>query len=473
MFVGRRSELRTLEGILSKLTDRGGATQGRALLIRGRRRVGKSRLVEEFLDRAQIPSLFFAASGRPVTDELGLFAEEAAASSLPGASLFRGVRLSSWDSTLRLLVSALPDEKPSVVVLDELPYLIANDPDIEGTLQRVFDRELSRKPVLFIGIGSDLAMMEALNEYGRPFHQRAREMVIPPLSPAEVRAMVGLGPAESFDAFLVTGGLPLNCADWEPGMSVFEFLEREVNDPTSALLVSAERSLAAEFPSEAQARTVLQAIGTGERTFANIGRAAGQIQQASLNRALDLLQRKRIVAGELPLSTKASREKRYRIADPYLRFWLNFLGPRIGEIERGRGDRVMSAIETSWTSWRGRAIEPVIRDALERLSPPQFESKSGTLGVVGGYWTRSNNPEIDLVVGDRAPIAKEIVALGSVKWLEDAPFDAHDLSKLQHHRTQLPGANDDSPLIAVSRSGVSVEGVEVFGPEELLEAYRQ
>jgi uncharacterized protein len=62
--------------------------------------------------------------------------------------------------------------------------------------------------------------------------------------------------------------------------------------------------------------------------------------------------------------TDGAREARYRIDEPYLRFWLPFVGPGIPMIERGRGDRVLKSIRTSWTSWRGRAIEPVIRDAL-------------------------------------------------------------------------------------------------------------
>lgn len=141
------------------------------------------------------------------------------------------------------------------------------------------------------------------------------------------------------------------------------------------------------------------------------------------------------------------------MADPYLRFWSAFLGPHVGEIERGRGDRVLARIGASWASWRGRAVEPVIREALERLAPPVVVGADGVPGVVGGYWTRTNNPEIDLVVADRAPVAKQVIALGSVKWLEKAPFDGHDLGVLHGHRTKLPGAAPDAPLIVVARSG--------------------
>lgn len=400
------------------------------MLIRGRRRVGKSRLVEEFVDHIDVPHLYFAASGRPIRDELRLFAQEVATSDLPGTALFDGVELSDWDAALRLLATVLPDDG-SVVVLDEVPYLAASDKNFEGSLQRAFDRELARKRVLLIGIGSDLAMMEALNEYGRPFHQRATEMIVPPLTPYEVGSLLELPAADAIDAYLVTGGLPLICNEWQPRESLWDYLREATGDPTSALLVSAERSLAAEFPSDAQARAVLGVIGSGERTFTNIGRAADAIPHGSLS----------------------------------------FLGPRLGEIERGRGDRVLARVRTSWTSWRGRAIEPLVRDALERLAPPVTTGRDDVPGVVGGYWTRTNNPEIDLVVADRAPIAKHIIALGSIKWLENSPFDSHDLGQLHAHRTQLPGAAADTPMIAVARSGCAVDDVVHIGPEDLVKAY--
>lgn len=82
------------------------------------------------------------------------------------------------------------------------------DPDgvFESVLQRSWDRELSRKPVLLILVGSDLSMMEALTSYGRPFHQRGTQLNVGPLNPADVAAMAGLSAAEAFDAALVTGG---------------------------------------------------------------------------------------------------------------------------------------------------------------------------------------------------------------------------------------------------------------------------
>ncbi|MCF2528067.1 DUF234 domain-containing protein [Yinghuangia soli] len=188
-----------------------------------------------------------------------------------------------------------------------------------------------------------------------------------------------------------------------------------------------------------------------------------------MGRGLGTLTDKRIVAGEHPLSTKPSRETRYRVADPHLRLWLAHVGPYLPEIERGRGDRVVERLRRAWPSWRGRAVEPIVREALARL--PENELPPGCQ-VFGGYWTRTNDPEIDLVAADREPVAKHVAAVGSIKWLENSPFDGRDLSRLLVHRTQLPGATDDTPPLVVSRSGVSLPGLPyVYDPARLLGAW--
>ncbi|CRK60864.1 archaeal ATPase, fused to C-terminal DUF234 domain [Alloactinosynnema sp. L-07] len=460
-FVGRKQELAQLAAELAVVGE-----SGRCLLLRGRRRVGKSRLVEEFIDRAGVPSVFYSASGGPSDRELAQFADEVLASDLPNRSLFADVGLHSWDAALRLLAEAVPATEPSVVVIDELPYLVVADPAFEGTLQRVWDRVLSRKPVLLILVGSDLSMMEALNTYGRPFHQRGTPFVLSALNPAEVGEMLHLDAAPAFDAYLVTGGLPLVCAEWPRGASVREFLSQSLGRQTSALTISGELALAAEFPPQADARRLMSAIGSGERTRAAISRAV-EAPQASADRALKLLIEKRAVAADRPLSTKPSKETRYRIADPYLRFWLQFIDPHREELARGRGDRVLDRLDTSWTTWRGRAIEPVVREALARLLPGTDPL------VVGGYWTRSTDVEVDLVGADRGPVAKRVAFVGSIKWLERRAFDHRDLAALIAHRDRVPGTDEDTPLIVVSRAGNRVDDAvsRVYGPADLLAAW--
>jgi hypothetical protein len=71
---------------------------------------------------------------------------------------------------------------------------------------------------------------------------------------------------------------------------------------------------------------------------------------------------------------------------------------------------------------------------------------------VGACWTRTNDLEIDLVIADRQPVAKRILCVGSTKWPEEAPFGRRDLARLLVHRSQLPGASADTPLMVVARS---------------------
>jgi hypothetical protein len=280
--------------------------------------------------------------------------------------------------------------------------------------------------------------------------------------------MLDLPPADAFDAYLVSGGLPLILDEWPEGMTALDYVAAAVSDPLSALLVSGERALAAEFPPDSQARFVLNAIGSGDRSFTKIQHSAG-LPQASLNRALHLLTAKRAVTASTPLSTHPSRETRYSVADPHLRFWLEFLGPHLPEIERRRGDLVAARVRTSWTSWRGTAVEPVVREALRRIS----DQLPGQPSVIGGYWTRTNDPEVDLIGADREPVAKRIALVGSVKWRDGHPFDERDLAALVAHRAQVPGADDDTPLVAVSRSGVQVNSPVALGPADLIAAWRR
>ncbi|MFD6156716.1 ATP-binding protein [Nocardia sp. NPDC060256] len=467
-FIGRQRELNTLDAALTGVeAEIGTAKPGRCLILRGRRRIGKSALVEEFVHRRRVPNVFHTSEIGFGTDPLTEFVDAVRSSSLPDAEVFAEAVPGNWTAAFRLLASILPDDHPCVVVMDELPYLMDPAGAFESVLQRTWDRELSRKPVLLILIGSDLAMMHALTSYGRPFHQRGTEMRLGPLNPNDVATMTGLEPAAAFDATLVTGGLPVICARWRSGEDIWEFLSRELADPVSPLVVSAQLSLAAEFPDQTQARHVLAAIGSGERTFTNVARAAGGIAHSTLSRATDLLTDKGIVAAELPISLTPSKERRYRITDPYLRFWLTFLGPNLAELDRMRPDLTLERIHRGWTSWRGRAVEPLVRESLARLLPAYGIPATP---AIGGYWTRSNDVEIDIVGADREPVAHELYFLGSIKWLENSPFDNHDLSELQRHRYRV--TDEPIPLIAVTRSGVTTGHLDaVFTPADLLEAW--
>ncbi|MEU8898260.1 DUF234 domain-containing protein [Nocardia sp. NPDC048505] len=475
-FKGRTADLDLLDGQLNQVVTRTGATLGRAVIVTGRRRVGKSRLVQEFSDRSGLPYFVFQATrGRNPAGERADFLDALARSPLPGAELVAGISVADWNQALRTLAIALPDDRASIVVIDEVPWLVEQDSEFEGALQTVWDRHLSAKPVLLLLVGSDISVMEALQSHGRPFFGRATKMTVAPLNLADVQTMTELPAAAAVDALLITGGFPEIVQSWRPGMSRPEFLRDATTNPLSPLLVAGELTLLGEFPEASRSRAVLEAIGTGDRTFGTIAAAAGSsgtLPSGTLTPLLNTLQAKRIVATDLPLSTKSdSKNKRYRIADSYLRFWLAFLQRGIPLIERGRGDLALERIERSWTTWRGRAVEPVIREALLRLLP---DDRWPETEAVGGWWNRQNNPELDLIGADREPVAGAVHFVGSIKWLEDRPFDRHDYDALARGVLAVPGTEFDTPLVAVSRSGVQGELplASCWGPEDLLRAWQ-
>ncbi|MPZ19738.1 MAG: ATPase [Luteitalea sp.] len=468
-FVGRKADLERLERHLRIVIREG---NGRLISVRGRRQAGKSRLVTEFTEKSGLPQLFFTGSRLASPgEELARFAAEATRSStLPAAHLFNGVRLESWDAALRLVNAALPDA-PAIVVLDEFPWLAQSDPALEGVLQTLWDRVFEAKPVLFILIGSDLAMMEALTAHDRPLFGRAKEIVVNPLTLADTAAMTGIErAATAVDAQLVTGGYPRLCLEWHGVGDVMTFLRDQLTDENSDLVVVGRNVMAAEFRSELQARHVLAAIGAGDRTNKTIANRSG-LQAASLARSLHTLRDdKRIIASDLPVSTRPAKEPRYRVADSYLRFWLRFIEPAQADIARGRPDLALARVQESWVEYRGKAVEPLVRESLERIAAD--DPRLAGTGVVGSYWTRTGNEEVDLVGVDRWPGARSVVFVGSIKWRDQKPFNRYDLAALAGQRSRVPGASETA-LVVVSRSGFTVQDVAAaFGPADLVAAWR-
>lgn len=468
-FVGRRWHLDKLHADLDEVRATGTA---RFVVVRGRRRVGKSRLVQQFVTDAHVPHVFFQASQQAPAAELALFTEEIARSDLLVAEHVRsGTRFESWEAALALIAGQATAEQPAVIVIDEFPYLAERDSTIEAQFQKLYDRHLdARAPVMLIVVGSDLRMMERLHAYDRPLHGRpTRTLVVDPFAPSEVADLLGMTATDTLDAYLIAGGFPLVSRSWSRGTSARRFLHDALGDPTAPLIVDGERMLTAEFPRDVQARDVLGAIGAGDRTFTNIGRRAG-IPATSLKRSLEILiDGKGVVVARRPLSRTPSKETRYAIADPYLRFWLRFIEPHLGRIERGQGALVADEIWAQWESYRGVAIEPIVREALSRLlgSDPRVAPAE----QIGGWWNRANSVEVDLVGAGRGDVPKRIDWVGSIKWRGRKQFTREDTAALIAAQRHVAGA-EQARLVGVSRAGFADAGLDaVFAPEDLVAAW--
>ncbi len=471
-FVGRDAELDALTAEFERV-GKGG--EGRFAWVRGRRRVGKSRLIQELCDRLEAPYAFYQAPQRDRPAALAAFADAVAQSTLPSAPAFEGTSFDSWPTAIRAAAQGIDPARAAILVIDELPYLAEGDRGFPADLQQAWDRLLEKTAVLLVCIGSDVRMMESLVGVRSPLHGRPTlELRVAGLNPAEVGGLTSApDAAAAFDRYLIVGGFPQLAASWPGGSGVRGFLRKALAHDQTPFAATALRILASEFPRELQAKDVVEAIGHGEASYSRIQSRSG-VKGNTLNDALDLLvEQKGLVARELPYAVpRGKKAPKYIVNDPYLRFWLRFVGPHMEELSRGRADLVIERIERDWQLYRGRAVEPLVRDSLERLlADPALSERLGGARHLGAWWRRDHSVEVDLVGGDR-PEPAAIGFIGSVKWRERGRFSAKDLAQLARQRTQGPGA-EGAKLVAVSRSGFEKGlGADAsFGPDELLGAW--
>lgn len=474
-FVGRSRELARLTGRLEAIRERG---KGIAVTLRGRRQVGKSRLVQELCDRSGLPYVYLTAfKGASPGESIQRFLSDIRESSLQEAGGIEALAAEDWIGLFRALDDLVTDT-PALIVIDEVPWLAEQDDTFDGALQLAWDRYLSRKPVLLCLLGSDLHMMERLTAYDRPFYGRADNMRLDPLNPVDTAAATGLEGADAVEAHLLSGGLPGILSRWPNGVPPLEHLRGQISDPASPLVGVPESTLLAEFPSPDTRRRALEAIGPGDRTQRSISAAAGGMASGTLAPVLrELATVKLVISRNEPLSTRPGKPTLFHVADSNLRWYLAMGRDAQAHARRGRGAQAFGVIERRWSSWRGRAVEPLVRESLE-MAALAGRLPWEDVEVVGGWWNRGFDPEIDLVGADRAPVAKAIRFAGSVKWLQ-GPFDGRDLTALERSAPTIPGFEPaEAGLVVVSRSGLSDRvdrdriGV-AWGPGDLLDAWRE
>jgi hypothetical protein len=468
-FWGRQREMARLRSELDQARSSG---QGRMLTVRGRRQTGKSRLLTELVETSGVPYLFTTAiknAAAPV--QLNQVASDlhAARVPLPELDAAFAVPPASWSDLFARLPLAIGDGA-AIVVLDEFPWATQTDLTLEGVLQSAWDRTLERLPVLLVLVGSDMSMMERLTEHDRPLYGRSNEMVVSALSPAEVAEAFHDGrPAiDLLDVFLATGGYPRLALAAREHRSARQFVISQLQDDQSPLSVTGLRMLDAEFRDDLRARTVLDAIGAvevGHATFSTAVAKLGGDEKAAgaaLTRARSaLVEDKRVVAIDTPIGAKpASKLRRYRIVDPYLRFWFRYCAPHLDDIARGRPDLAVDHFDRDFASWRGMTIEPVVRDALLRLS--RSDQRLGAPVTVGAWWDRTNAHEYDIVGAQRSG---SIAMVGTIKWRPRKPVSADELRTLASARAVVPNAAT-AKLVAVCPAGVHA-GTE---PDALLDA---
>lgn len=448
------------------------------IAVRGRRQAGKSRLITQFVETAGVPYLFSTAvkNASPAAQVGRVYADmRTSTEPLPNAPVAFAAPPTTWTDLLARLPLAVGDG-PAIVVLDEFSWATQVDDTLEGVLQVAWDRHLQALPILVVLVGSDIAMMERLTEHDRPLYGRASEMVVRPLSPAEVAEAFGEthDPVDVLDVYLATGGYPRMVLNARRHRSASDYVAEQLADDTSPLAITGVRMLDAEFRGDLAARTVLEAIGAvevGHATFTSaVVQLGGDSAGTTLTRALPiLLDVKRVVAKDTPVGASASSKlTRYRISDPYLRFWFRYCAPHLDQIARGRSDLAIAAFERDFSSWRGKAIEPVVHEAVWRLAR-NHELLAG-VEVVGAWWDRGNTHEYDVVAATQSG---DVTMIGTVKWRPNKSVTTAEVGAVSNGRAHIPKAAA-ARILAVCPAGVTRHATAdlVLDAADIVSAYR-
>jgi AAA+ ATPase superfamily predicted ATPase len=254
---------------------------GSLIVVYGRRRCGKSRLLQEAL-RGHPHGYYVADLSAAGIQRQALAAE--AERVVPG---FAAASYPDWAALLETWCARAPDGV--WLLLDELPYLVQVSPELPSIIQKLIDAPRTRPPRLLL-CGSSQRMMHGLVlDETAPLYGRAAEIIkVTPMPPEALRDALQLDAEQSVVAYSIWGGLPRN---WELAAdygSTAEALRALILDRNGVLHGEPSRLLLDDMRSVVQANSLLALIGSGCRRISEIGGRVGQ-PATSLNRPLGRL----------------------------------------------------------------------------------------------------------------------------------------------------------------------------------------
>lgn len=428
-FLGRRTELQALESLWSR-------DAAQLCMVYGRRRIGKSYLLERFsFDK---PTIFYQATQQAQAIELARFSDMARAF----VELPDEVAFPTWDSALTA-VSNHARERKLVIILDEFPYLCESTPGLPSIIQQWWDKKGRRSGVMLILCGSAQTFMNELANNAAPLHGRFTATIsVAPLTYREAAEFTpNLRADEKAQVYGILGGTPMYLDAWDEAVSLSKNIHRLFGDALSPLIDAPDRMLTTTLSDAKSAYRILQAISYGKTRWSEITDFA-KVHDRAITQLVDIgLVERKVPVTEDPLR---SRRGRYRIADSSLRFWFRFIAQSRGRIERGLGNAVIREALSLLDDHMGGVYEDIAREfAYDLVRGDRL------LADDVGFWQSPDGlHEIDIV----GALRRVPSFLGSVKWRK-SELDLRVVANLEMHAQAL-GAGPDIPRLFIGRNGV-------------------
>jgi len=413
-FVGRKRELQILENFYQ-------TAGGGLLILYGRRRIGKTRLLGEFLKQHEdSPTFFWVATTHNEAFQLRDFSQ---------AIMRHDPRMSgpptedftfpSWEDALHHLavVVALSD-RSHLVVLDEFTYLLRNEPAIGSVFQKVWDHRLSQIPQLrLILTGSLIGMMaREVFAYQAPLYGRATAQIR--LRPLPYAAVQELFPERSADErvaiYGVTGGVPAYLEFFTRTADFVSALSEHCLVAGSMMMSDPAVILYEQLQEPQTYESMLSAIAAGFHQWSDIAKMA-RVTETALGHYLNVLQELEFIERREPvLARPNSKRGRYYVRDHFLRFYYRFVVPQLGPIERGYQEAVSAKVYAELRPFLGEHVfEELCREWVWEAA------MAGVLDfvpeVVGSYWRKVGGVSVQLDVVAASPREKRLL-VGEAKW---------------------------------------------------------
>ena len=311
IFVNREPELLELDNA---------EKHGGLVVVYGRRRVGKTRLLSHWLRQRE--GLYSQAIEAQRDQQI--------------QQVFQDIRQrletrlvpKSWPELLELLSL---QKRPWAFCLDEFPYLTAVDDSLPSQLQKWLDHSIPRGCLMILAGSSTRMMNAAFLNRGAPLYGRARKLLhVRPMDYSAFCRACGKEAAEpeSFEQFACVGGIPKYWEFVEPGQDATGLAEELYFGFAPYMEQEPQRILRDESVTGLNAVSVLEAVGRGAERPSEIAARMGTAQ-TNLSRLLQQLLDASILIRELPYgeSVRSTKKVLYRIEDPTLRFWFRVYSP--------------------------------------------------------------------------------------------------------------------------------------------------